>query len=107
MTTIVPPDIGMNYYQQECLEFIDYNKEDAFRSLMHKLHMAVHTSSEPFYQYIQEGTPFSYEDAAEELSKILWSVSTICYEMGIPLSDVAKAGLYKKQQFIEDYDDQH
>ena len=103
MTTILPPDIGMDYYQQHFpistgsyLPHIVNSVE-----ILQGVYDALHN-----HETNQERV--EYQILAEDLGKVLQNISAISGKMGIPLSDLARANLYRyeQQQSIEEHDDQ-
>lgn len=103
MTTILPPDIGFDYYQgqfpTDTGSFLPYVLEST--EVLQGVYDALHN-----HELNEE--VISYQEVAEDLGKVLRNISAISTKMGIPMSDLARANLYRyeQQQSIEEHDDQ-
>jgi len=97
---IKPPDIGMDVYcnfNNQC-----QNYKDAVSNMM----LCVYSVYEVLARHEEEDVVVSYQDVSEDLGNILKNLSEISLKMGIPLSDIARANLFKNgitSNKIEDY----
>lgn len=97
---IKPPDIGMDVY----CNFNDpcKNYKNAVSSMM----LCVYSVYEVLARHEEEDVIVSYRDVSEDLGEILKNLSEISLRMGIPLSDIARANLFKNgitSDKIEEY----
>lgn len=95
MTSIAPPDVGMNMYQNEALQTCIYDRNKAFEYLVSGLCSEAGEVAGKFAKHWRGDKKLVYQDIADELGDVLWFIAVISKEMGIPLSDVANANMYK------------
>lgn len=95
MTDIAPPDIGMDDYQSLALDTCMYQRDKAFEYLVAGLCAEAGEVAGKFAKHWRGDKGLKYENIADELGDVLWFIAVISKEMGIPLSDVARANAYK------------
>ena len=88
-------DVGLNSYQVEAMSTAIYPKEKAFEYLVSGLSAESGEVAGKFAKYWRGDKSMRYEDIANELGDVLWFIAALSKEMGIPLSDVAKANIHK------------
>lgn len=99
---INPPDIGIDVYQKFNTQCKNY--KDAVSNMM----ICVYSVYEVLARHEEEGVVVSYQEISEDLGEILKNLSEISLKMGIPLSDIARANLFKNgitSDKIEEYND--
>lgn len=89
MTQIPNPDVGIDTYQH----FTDAAMTHA--QLCTQMRKHINAAQEILRQNEEDDLVVSYEEVAEHLGEILFSMSVISKKMGIPLSDLARANLFK------------
>lgn len=105
MTSIAPPDIGMDFYQKSFV----YN-EHSFARHLDDMYWALHEVNCALHNHETNLVSVSYQQVAEDLGIVLQGISAISAQMGIPLSDLARANIFQyEQQKVDtgDSDDQH
>lgn len=89
MTQIPNPDVGIDTYQH----FTDAAM--TYAQLCTQMRKHINAAQEILRQNEEDDLVVSYEEVAEHLGEILFSMSVISKKMGIPLSDLARANLFK------------
>ena len=92
---IPAPDVGLDAYQMDAMSTAIYPKEKAFEYLVSGLSAESGEVAGKFAKYWRGDKSIRYEQIADELGDVLWFIAALSKEMGIPLSDVARANLYK------------